>query len=67
MSSVCPTSSDKEARSRSSVSISAALMLGAGVFILWRYAGMIVAGGIRDHPFTRGVWRDSVVHSVLFR
>jgi len=28
-------------------------------------AGMIVEGTIRGHLFTRGAWRDSVVHSIL--
>ena len=60
-------SSGKVARNRSSVSISAALMLGAGVFILCRYAGMIVVGRTRGHLFTRGAWRDPVVDSILFR
>jgi [ribosomal protein S5]-alanine N-acetyltransferase len=27
-------------------------------------AGMIVEGTIRGHLFTRGAWRDSVVHSI---
>ena len=30
-----------------------------------RKAGMIEEGTIRGHLFTRGAWRDSVVHSVL--
>lgn len=28
-------------------------------------AGMVEEGTIRDHLFTRGRWRDSVVHSIL--
>jgi RimJ/RimL family protein N-acetyltransferase len=30
-----------------------------------RTAGMIEEGTIRGHLFTRGAWRDSVVHSIL--
>jgi RimJ/RimL family protein N-acetyltransferase len=30
-----------------------------------RAAGMIEEGTIRGHLFTRGAWRDSVVHSIL--
>jgi len=30
-----------------------------------RAAGMIKEGTIRGHLFTRGAWRDSVVHSIL--
>jgi RimJ/RimL family protein N-acetyltransferase len=30
-----------------------------------RSAGMIEEGTIRGHLFTRGAWRDSVVHSIL--
>ena len=30
-----------------------------------RKAGMIEEGTIRGHLYTRGAWRDSVVHSVL--
>lgn len=30
-----------------------------------RKAGMIEEGTIRGHLFTRGAWRDSVVHSIL--
>ena len=28
-------------------------------------AGMVEEGTIRGHLFTRGAWRDSVVHSIL--
>jgi len=30
-----------------------------------RAAGMVEEGTIRGHLFTRGAWRDSVVHSIL--
>ena len=30
-----------------------------------RKAGMVEEGTIRGHLFTRGAWRDSVVHSIL--
>jgi RimJ/RimL family protein N-acetyltransferase len=28
-------------------------------------AGMIEEGTIRGHLYTRGAWRDSIVHSIL--